>query len=203
MDRIKEEKNEYKSRLEQKEKDQLKSDSKIKALEKIINTNSYNTPIQVSNKENSKPTASGNSNNLNTGGSSSSTCGGRESYKLSNFQNETPVGSSLRPSRGNGAPISQSISRNLAIANHLNSNTVTAKLTTTITKDAYSAHRFQSPIRSKQTVSQIQQQLQQQAQQSAAVREGIPVANRRHARRSKSAEMWLDHKPAATAKLGM
>lgn len=33
-------------------------------------------------------------------------------------------------------------------------------------------------------------------------KEGIPVANRRQQRRSKSVEMWLDHKPPATPKTG-
>ena len=31
---------------------------------------------------------------------------------------------------------------------------------------------------------------------------GIPVANRRQQRRSKSVEMWIDHKPPTTPKIG-
>ena len=45
VERAKEERDEFKAKLELREKDQLKSETKIKALEKIINTNSFSTPI--------------------------------------------------------------------------------------------------------------------------------------------------------------
>ena len=58
------------------------------------------------------------------------------------------------------------------------------------------------------TIQQLQEKLQLQSTGSSAAQHGVPVANRRamvpstsHSRRSKSAEMWLDHKPTNTPKL--
>ena len=117
-ERIKEERDEFKARLEQKEKDQIKSESKIRTLEKIINTNSFNTPINggksVTDSNNSesdnqlKPKTSGSTGGSSTAGASVT------KGKLSYLTGETPTtasSSAQRTSRLNYPSGSQPVSR--------------------------------------------------------------------------------------------
>ena len=65
-----------------------------------------------------------------------------------------------------------------------------------------SINRFQNVASSTAAAAAAQLPPTHTPSTAAFGREGVPVANKRNQRRSKSAEMWLDHKPANTAKIG-
>ncbi len=229
IERIREERNEYKYKLESKERDQLKSESKIKALEKIINTNgnansnnniissAMRTPMHSSS---SRPPlvpntpinhgSGGTSSNFNSGGSS-----GIHSATTNLSSNQPLLPSSSNPnlafnSGGSSTSVASSTGET-PLATPYRSSRIT-HLTNTIMKNTMqtpsaAAHRqppqvgsiinsavynkYQTPAKPPQPVPLITRQHH----------EGMPVANKRAGRRSKSAEMWLDHRPPTTAKI--
>lgn len=233
------ERNDYKSRLEQKERDHAKFDSKIKALEKIINSNNSHqrTPISQFHQVSSGFSASSSSttsvvgggggggapsstrhNNLNTpinqhqltsSGASSLISNNATNGSSSNTNNKNLAGLSSASSGGGGGgsnetPMASRINRivagNLGVGRsgasttNQQQNSVTpatgSRIGSIINSAAY--NRYQTPVKSAH-----HQQIS-----TGNSREGIPVANKRHQRRSKSVEMWLDHKPPMTAKTG-
>lgn len=196
-ERIRQEANEYKSRLEQREKDQLRSDSKIKALEKIINTNSFKTPMS-SNKENrpsqfATPSVNNSTNNTNYLLNSASSNSQQNSDGL-----HTPITSTFRSSRI--TTTTQSIGRTVALTSNVNAAPPPLPPQTPSSSSSYRYNSVTNSGVRLQTPRHHVQQMTQQFQQSAS-KEGAIIGNRRAARRSKSAEMWLDHKPATSAKL--
>ena len=204
VDKLREERNELRSRLESKEKEQSKFDSKIKALERVINTNNYvrGTPLS-GQKENRFATPGGPANTQGTSTFSSSAFNANSGEKPTTTSNETPIASSYRSSRIT-TTTTQSIGRSVGLANTLastnNSNsappplppqTPTARFASVVTNSAYHS-RYQSPLRSQQPPMPVI---------PTPARDGIQIANRRAQRRSKSVDLWLDHKPANTAKM--
>ena len=164
-------------------------DSKMKALEKVINANSFRTPVVTmsnNNKEN-RPmfTPSRGGSGGSTGSSTGSNINGctgivngnanlantlagnnlpfTKTPITSTIRSETPITSTYRSSRITHTTATQSIGR--TYHNNLHSNPPPLPPPQTPFKDS-----------------------------------GAIVANRRN-RRSKSAEMWLDHKPPNSAKI--
>lgn len=184
IERIKEERDEYKNRLDSKEKDQNKIDSKIRALEKVINNNNYRTPMTNKENSNNRPTFATPARTGSAGSNGSShhitgTVAGHAS-KFENITNQQP--STISDSRSNvpKTPISSTFIRSSE---------------TPMQSTYRSTARFGSTV--TQSISRYNNHLPPQT----PLKEGVPVANKRN-RRSKSAEMWLDHKPANTAKIG-
>jgi hypothetical protein len=208
-EKLKEERSEYKNRLDQKERDQVRSESKIRALEKIINTNGgggIRTPMQQSTRppQFATPVISSSTNS----NASSST---------NNSNNETPVTSTYRSSRithtttttigrtvgFTGANSNMVVQQPPLPPSHTPSSSGISSRITSITNSAANTNsqKFQTP--SRNTVNQQYLRHIQQQQQSA-LKDGIPIANKRgYSRRSKSAEMWLDHRPNTVAKIGL
>jgi hypothetical protein len=87
-DRLTSERQEYKSRLDQKERDQVRSESKIKALEKIINANGcgLRTPLQQQTSKQPQFATPVISSSTNSNASSST----------NNSNNDTPITSTFR-----------------------------------------------------------------------------------------------------------
>jgi hypothetical protein len=204
FEKIKEERDEFKQRLDQKEKDQIKSDSKIKTLEKIINTNCFNTPVVGSKSS----TDNGSESDSKSKPKTSNSAGGMfvsstASSKLKiNIQSETPTTSSIqRTSRIQTSVPVQPTGRSSQISNGgggAQLNALPPRFTPT--NGASNRNRFLSPVvnsNKQSSVYQIQQQFQ-----NLALKDGVPVGSKRNQRRSRSAETWLDHKPSTTAKLG-
>lgn len=180
LDRLKEERNEYKTRLESKEKEQSKFDNKIKALEKIINSNSsfQRTPLShINNHHNSRNVM----NTPNNGFMSSCSSNNSGSTQVS----ERPISSSSVQSSSVGSTVSETPIRT-RIAN------VTSAIKTSSSSHTPSTGRVVGSILNSAAYNRYQT--------PAKSKEGVPVANRRAGRRSKSAEMWLDHKPPTVAK---
>ncbi len=209
VDRLRDERNEFKNRLETKEREGVKSESKIKALEKIINANSIVNRTPMHSNVSSKPmvtpvntnigssTTSNNCGNsggsgiqqptlntaaFNSGGSTNSTNSG-----------DTPLTTPYRSSRIQ--QLTNSIVRNNG---NIVSNTPapppqtpSGRIGSIINSAAY--NRYQTPAKPPVPTPNVQ---------ASALRDGVPVANRRNQRRSKSAEMWLDHRPPSTSKTG-
>lgn len=178
LERLKDERNEYKNRLESKEKEQLKFDNKIKALEKIINTNSSFQRTPLTNMNNQHRNVMNTPNNGFMSSCSSTNSGSTQ-------VSERPISTSSVQSSSVGSTVSETPVRtrianvNSAIKSSSSSQTPsTGRVVGSILNSA-AYNRYQTPAKSK---------------------EGVPVANRRAARRSKSAEMWLDHKPPTVAK---
>lgn len=190
LDKIKEERNEIKSRLDNKEKEQAKFDNKIRALEKIINTNSFHrTPLaQTTNHFSSGSTGSRNygMNTPNTGVISSSS----STNNSGNTQfSDKPITSSSVANSSGGSTIGETPIRtrivnvaHSAVKSNVTSQTPSGRVVGSILNSA-AYNRYQTP-----------------SKQVPMPKEGVPVANRRAARRSKSAEMWLDHKPPTVTK---
>ncbi|CAF0834960.1 unnamed protein product [Brachionus calyciflorus] len=188
LDRLKEERNEYKTRLDQKEKEQTKFDNKIKALEKIINTNNgyHRTPLtQTTNQYHSGSTGSRNyaMNTPNTGVMSSCSSTNNSGNTLS----DKPISSSSMGNSSGGGGVGETPVRtrianvNSAVKSSTSSQTPSGRVVGSILNSA-AYNRYQTP-----------------AKQTPLAKEGVPVANRRQ-RRSKSAETWLDHKPPTVTK---
>jgi hypothetical protein len=185
FDTLRDERNEFKSRLEQKERETVKSDSKIRALEKIINASSFKTPMHSSIRT---PMPSG-----------SSTHSTNDKSSFASSTNETPsvFRSTQRATANSRAgmfannplppapppPLPPQTPSSSAFSNRTNSS---------------SSNRFQTP----QRTNFYQQQYLQNIQASSTIKEAAtPIGNRRAQRRSKSAEMWLDHRPPNSAKI--
>jgi kinesin family member 23 len=205
-DKLKDERNEYKNRLDQRERDQVRSESKIRALEKIINTNGgggIRTPMHQSTRppQFATPVISSSTNS----NASSST---------NNSNNETPITSTFRSSRimqttttTIGRTVGFTGANNNIVAQQPplppsqtpSSSGVSSRITSITNSAANSnSQKFQTP--SRNTVNQ--QYLRHIQQQQSALKDGIPVGNKRgYSRRSKSAEMWLDHRPNTVAKI--
>lgn len=174
MTRLADERDEYKRRFEAREREQSRIDSKIRALEMVINTNNYVERTPISNHHAPPiaaslpppppipPSSSTNPNRVH-----------RIIPQASNGNNNN----NSAPSSGNR--------NNQTPAPH------TGRPIGSITNSA-AFNRFQTPLRNNANVNGV----------SNRDKEGLPVANRRQQRRSKSAEMWLDHKPPATPKTG-
>lgn len=173
MKRLTDERDDYKRRYETKEREQSRIDSKIRALEMVINTNNSieRTPIS---QHNAPPS---------TYGSSSS-----HHHHLPPPPPPPPT-SSANPNRVNRIINTGSGGRGNTNTNGSGGSQTPAQNTNrpigSITNSA-AFNRFQTPLRNAINSN----------------KEGLPVANRRQQRRSKSAEMWLDHKPPATPKTG-
>jgi hypothetical protein len=208
LEKLKEERDEYKNRLESKEREQIKIDSKMKALEKVINTNNFRTPIAPLSSGGS---TSGNSNNnkennrpqFNTplrggsGGTISSsgqhhyiggTVTGTATINQNNLCNTAQSNSNDRPSTISiqKMPITSTFRSETPIASTYRSSRIVQTTTTQSIGRSYGLNS---------NVAQLPPQ--------TPFKEGVPVANKRNQRRSKSAEMWLDHKPPNTAKIGI
>ena len=208
-DRLREERNELKNRLETKERDQVKSESKIKALEKIINSNSSmsRTPMYSSKPPMTTPTnfgagSSTTSNNCNSAGSN----GGFGPPPVSNpaaFSSgesgasggagETPLMTPYRSSRIQ--QLTNSIVRNNIQSPVPTAVPLSGRIGSIINSAAY--NKYQTPAKPPQPVP-----ASIQASALRDSRDGVPVGNRRAQRRSKSVEMWLDHRPHTSTKTG-
>jgi len=215
LERIKEERDEYKQRLELKEKDQLKSDSKIKTLEKIINTNSFNTPIgsKSSVVDHGSIETEQRTKTSNSAGGMFASVTTSSKLKAPYTQSETPTTSSSSSSQQRASRIASGTSVPTPSAGRSNQmsnsggasgaaqlHALPPRFTTTNGAQS-NRNRFLSPMVSsnkQSSVYQIQQQLQ-----NLALKDGVPVGSKRNQRRSRSAETWLDHKPSTTTKLGM
>ncbi len=218
VDRLRDERNEYKNRLDTKERDQVKSESKIKALEKIINANSIVNRTPMHSSTSNKPMVTPVNTNAGSSSTTSNNCGnsgGGGSGMLNPTMNTVAFnsgGSSNSATSGADTPLStpyrssriqqltNSIVRNnAAAAAAAVSNTPapppqtpSGRIGSIINSAAY--NRYQTPAKPPVPGPP--------SVQASAMRDGVPVANRRNQRRSKSAEMWLDHRPPSTSKTG-
>lgn len=209
-ERLREERNEYKSRLETRERDQIKSDSKIKALEKIINSNGavtlHRTPMQplppppVPNSTTTTTT----SNNVGSSGGAAgshptSNSGPFSSGSATSLNSETPMlNTPYRSSRIQH--LTNTILRQTGTAQSPvvpTAQTPSRAVGSIINTAAYNRYQTPAGVNSKPPAAP-----QATPQQSNGVnqRDGVPVGNRRAQRRSKSVEMWLDHRPPTATK---
>lgn len=204
------------SRVEQKESEKTRYESKIRALEKLINTNtSYQKP--VTNVQHQQPSSQSSFATPSTSSSSShrnpptrmtpmiqppippqsassmsthnATNGG--SSTTSSSQNETPS-TGLVNSRVNRLIVDSRSSTVSGPTSSGNSSSGSARSQIGSITNSAAFNRFQTPSKS---------QANQQAS-GALSRDGLPVASRKQQRRSKSVETWIDHKPPATPKIG-
>jgi kinesin family protein 23 len=211
-ERIREERDHFRSLLEQKEKEHLQSDAKIKKFEKIIN--SFHTPTTPISKVRHGVTSTCGTESSESESQSaryqqhhqqqqpkvSSSTGGQTTITShSKYRTHMQTGAGETPTVTHSAHkrsdrIESSHAPRSALPNH-GTLYVPSRMTTTSKPPSSSASKtpFMSPAVGK-SVLQIQQKLQN-------LKDGVPVANRRNQRRSKSAEMWLDHRPSTMAKL--
>jgi hypothetical protein len=186
FDTLRDERNEYKNRLEQKERDMIKSDSKIRALEKIINTSSFKTPMHSHIRTPMPSGSSTHSTNEKSSFASSSTNETPSVFRstqrvTANARTAMFANNPLPPAPP--PPLPPQTPSSSAFSNRTNSS---------------SSNRFQTP----QRTNFYQQQYLQNIQASSIIKEAAtPIGNRRAQRRSKSAEMWLDHRPPNSAKI--
>ncbi len=115
----------------------------------------------------------------------------------------------LLPSSSNNTPLGTYRSARNQIP-----HTAGRSTTTTITQQQQAQTLTQTPSSCKLfTLSNpysvhLQTQQQQQTRYQSPIRgitpptPGLPIANRRAQRRSKSADIWLDHKPPTVSKIG-
>ena len=189
MDKVKEERDEYRNRLDSKERDQNKIDYKIKALEKVINTNSYRGGASAINKENrphfATPSRTGSGD------------------RLHHHQGTVSGGVYRNDHVANGHPSSLSNDRPSTISVQKTPVSSTFRSDgTPMQSSSYSRSRVNHGSSVTQSINRFQKQHQDSLlPPHTPNREGVPVANKRNQRRSKSAEMWLDHKPPNTAKI--
>ena len=170
----------------------------MKALEKVINSNNFRTPINTAssyNKEN-RPMFTTPSRN-NSGGSSSSTGSnaningiGGNINGITAINGTTCIGNNNIPSSSmfSKTPISSTIRTETPITSTYRSSRITHTTATQSIGRQYGTNTVISnppPLPPPQTPFRDQ---------------GTIVANKRN-RRSKSAEMWLDHKPPNSAKI--
>jgi hypothetical protein len=206
FDKLRDECNEFKHKLDLKEKEQSKSESKIKALEKIINVNcrtpltstfvnKTQTPTLLTNSNGSvvqiEKSSSATTTSATTASSGSSTSG-IQSETPSTYRTTNRIGSSSshRLMMNAGAqlppiPVSQQPSQHQQQQHQTPSSAISS------TSACIGSNKYQSPI-TNSSGSYVQEQVR--------LRDGVPVANRRN-RRSRSAEVWLDHKPLSAAKI--
>jgi len=202
IEKIKEERDDFRIRLESKEREQSKIDSKMKALEKVINTNNFRTPA-------TNPTTT---TTTNTNTAFSSTTSSNKENISSKFA--TPLRCTFTNTASGGSTSSsansqQHITGTVSGPAHTNAICNTGQNTRTpITSTIRSETPITSTYRSSRIVQTTTTQsigrsygLNSQLPPHTPYKEGVPVANKRNQRRSKSAEMWLDHKPPNTAKL--
>lgn len=182
LDRLRDERNEFKSRLEHKEKEQTKFDNKIKALEKIINTNNtyHRTPLSQNTNYHQRNYGL---NTPNTGALSSCS----STNNSGSGPSDKPISSSSVANSSGGSTVGETPVRtrihnaNSTVKSNTVSQTPSGRVVGSILNSA-AYNRYQTPAK------------------TPLPKEGVPVANRRAARRSKSAEMWLDHKPPTVTK---
>lgn len=210
MTRIRTENAELKSKFEQKESEKTKYESKIRALEKIINTN---TSYQSSSSQ-SKPlpppppppppqmtTPSSSHRNISNNIRSQAAIPSQSASSMSTNPAthggslETP--SSVTSSGMVGSRVNRLIadSRSSTVSGPNNSSSSTGSTTGSRSQIGSIANnaafnRFQTPSKNNGTGREM------------LARDGRPVANRKQQRRSKSVETWIDHKPPATPKIG-
>ena len=196
-EKMKAERDEYKNRLEQRDKDQSKMDSKIKALEKVINTNNFRTPMQNGNCP-----STNNNNNSNGAGSSGNKENRAQFVTPSRTNNSGNIAGLV--TGGSGSSTGGS---NVQAINDRPPSSASTKTPLTM--------RSETPITSTYRSSRIIHTTSSQVRAFGfgVTQSGIPppatpskdngviVANKRNTRRSKSAEMWLDHKPPNMAKI--
>lgn len=205
MSWLRSESSDIKSRLELKDQEKGRYESKIRALEKIINTNTCfqkpiapataaltsstitpstnrtttvsRTPMQAPPVP-SQSVSSVNTHNATNGGSSSSSAAETPSYnnpahnRVNRLIADSRSSTVSGPNSSNSSSSSSSGVRIGSIANNAAFN------------------RFQTPSKNSQPTTT-----------TMLSRDGMPVANRKHQRRSKSVETWIDHKPPATPKI--
>jgi len=200
IEKLREDRDDMKSRFESKEREQHKMDSKIKALEKVINVNSFRTPVPAvsshTNKEN-RPMFT-----PSRGGSGGS---------LTSSTTTTSAGSNINGI--GGAVNGNSVAHNICAGNNQPPSSTSTFAKTPLTSTIRSE---QTPITSTYRSSRITHTTATGRNyiagnvisnppplpppQTPFKDQGAIVANKRN-RRSKSAEMWLDHKPPNSAKL--
>lgn len=168
--RISDERDEYKRLIDIREREQSKMDSKIRALEMIINTNNTFERTPISHHP-LPPTSLPLPSSLSAN-------------RTNRVINNNPIGVSSSAGRATNSTASTS--------NGLQTPAHGSRTIGSITNSA-AFNRFQTPLRNLQLINH---------NIGNRENEGRPVANRRQQRRSKSAEMWLDHKPPATPKTG-
>lgn len=186
-EKLREEVVDLRHRVEVKEKNEFKMESKIRALEKVMNNNAR-TPI----KENLKPYNIGSDNEI--------------TEKRRNRELDIPplptgssgggVGGVLTPTN---TYRSNRLISNRTTASNLNSNGSSQQLNAQTTSSSSKAFINTNPYS-----AHLQAQIQQQQHRlhspirgftPPTPRDGLPIANRRAQRRSKSADIWLDHRP--------
>lgn len=196
IEKIREERDEMKSRFESKEREQLKMDSKMKALEKVINSNNFRTPINTApnhNKEN-RPMFTTPSRN-NSGGSSSSTGSNAHINGIGGSVNGT--GANGNTCTGNNMPFASTftktpITSTIRTETPITSTYRSSRITHTTATQSIGRHYGTNTI--------IANPPPLPPPQTPFRDHGVIVGNKRN-RRSKSAEMWLDHKPPNSAKI--
>ena len=158
---MKEERDEYKRQFEMKDREQSKMNSKIRALEMVINTN----------------------------GSSS-------------IEQRTPIHHNFAPptpqqpqtTRINRVVVQPNSGPRATAASAAQTPSHQSRPIGSITNSA-AFNRFQTPMRNATNTPAVTNSRDKD-------QGGLPVANRRQQRRSKSADLWLDHKPPATPQTG-
>jgi kinesin family member 23 len=176
-DKLLNENQELKQRIELKERNENKMDSKIKALEKVINKTPFNK--EANNNEFIERRKFKDIENINPAlMSSNSQTPTYRSNKLIHLTPSTGSSGSIGIGRPHVPPLPP-----LSTPSSIGPSTTSSAKVSSI----YTQHL-------------ASQQHQQQYLRSPIRRDGIPVGNRRAQRRSKSADMWLDHKPPNTTK---
>lgn len=191
IEKIKDDRDEYKNQLDAKERDQNKIDSKIRALEKVINTNSHRTPMSGSNKENNRPQFITPSRGTNAGSSN------HHHHHITG----TVTGHSYRPEMVGQQPLANSTDRPSTISVPKTPVSSTFRSETPMQSSTYRSSRIIHGSTVTQSIARFHKAHNSHLPPQTPLKEGIPVANKRNNRRSKSAEMWLDHKPVNTAKI--
>lgn len=209
IEKIKHDRNDFKTRLEQRERDQIKSESKIKALEKLITNNNSNSNIHfTSNSHNFQRTPlvlnrishfTTPSTNSDTHGSSGAFdvppslrggCTGSRGPMLMQSQNVNEMTPLIGSSSSTGQIVSSSAvtttnsvsNRRVAINNNNNNQNLPPPPPTTNALPPISTPSS-AAYRSKYTTPTPMrniQQIQEKLQlQSSSSNHGVPVANRR------------------------
>jgi kinesin family protein 23 len=202
FNKLRDECNDFKYKLELKEKEQNKSESKIKALEKIINVNCRTPLTSTLVNKSQTPTlftnSNGNSavhNEKSSSATATTTITSSAGSSTSGIQSETP--STYRTTNRIGSSSSHRLMMQAGaqlppIPNSQQTaqqQTPSSAISSTLA--CIGSNKYQSPI-SNSSESYVQEQVR--------LRNGVPVANKRN-RRSRSAEVWLDHKPPNAAKI--
>lgn len=223
LDKCTQERSNINTRLDQKERDQIKSQAKIKALEKLINGGSVGTAAFSTPQQRTPLGARTTNSQFTTPSTVSSSSNHRNEFvssrppMLMNSANNC-VNNEMTPLIGTTTTVSSSAvtttnsisNRRLAINFNQNvapqaPSTSTLPPLSTPNHQRINVNKFNTPTPMRH-IQQLQEKLMLSNQGAHLGGGGVPVANRRamtqsQARRSKSADRWLDHKGVNTPKL--